>query len=165
MLFRLVPINQLQTVDEFQAGALTSSSASSSKFAKLAVCWINIAGCIHTAELTLCGAGHHAGDVGPPPAWGGIGDDIYGPCASAGMFGCAPVNSTNDYFRDGDPHVRTPCACTASCSGDPRKEIRRAPLTYGCSVPAGRSARGFCCATGAVHVKGDPDKAGDPAEM
>jgi hypothetical protein len=69
------------------------------------------------AVLTSCGAGHHAGDVGPPPAWGGIGDDIYGPCASAGMFGCAPVNSTNDYFRDGDPHVRAR-ACTACCAGD-----------------------------------------------
>jgi len=68
-------------------------------------------------------SGHHAGDVGPPPAWGGIGDDIYGPCASAGMFGCAPVNSTNDYTRDGDPHVRAapalsvPPACTAALRG------------------------------------------------
>ena len=50
-------------------------------------------------------AGHHANDLGPSPAWGGVGDDIYGPCAIAGMFGCSPTNSTNDYFRDGDPHV------------------------------------------------------------
>ena len=26
---------------------------------------------------------------------------------AAGMFGCAPMNSTNDYTRDGDPHVCT----------------------------------------------------------
>jgi len=29
--------------------------------------------------------GHHAGDLGQPPS------DVYGPCAIAGMFGCAPA--------------------------------------------------------------------------
>ncbi len=33
-------------------------------------------------------AHHHAGDVGPPPAWGGVADDgPDAPCAVAGMFG------------------------------------------------------------------------------
>mmetsp|Transcript_27281 Transcript_27281/g.61921 ORF Transcript_27281/g.61921 Transcript_27281/m.61921 type:complete len:87 (-) Transcript_27281:98-358(-) len=53
-------------------------------------------------------AGHHAGDTGVPPEWGGVGDSVNGPCAIAGMFGCAPVNSTNDYFRDGDVHEGPP---------------------------------------------------------
>ncbi|EKX55292.1 hypothetical protein GUITHDRAFT_149754, partial [Guillardia theta CCMP2712] len=46
-------------------------------------------------------AHHHAGDVGPPPAWGGIADDgPDAPCAVAGMFGCAPMNSTYDYWKN-----------------------------------------------------------------
>ena len=49
-------------------------------------------------------AHHHAGDVGPPPAWGGIADDgPDAPCAVAGMFGCAPMNSTSDYWKNGVP--------------------------------------------------------------
>ena len=49
-------------------------------------------------------AHHHAGDVGPPPAWGGIADDgPDAPCAVAGMFGCAPMNSTYDYWKNGVP--------------------------------------------------------------
>jgi hypothetical protein len=46
-----------------------------------------------TFSLQLLGveaflAHHHAGDVGPPPAWGGIADDgPDAPCAVAGMFG------------------------------------------------------------------------------
>jgi len=49
-------------------------------------------------------AHHHAGDVGPPPAWGGIADDgPDAPCAVAGMFGCAPMNSSYDYWKNGVP--------------------------------------------------------------
>jgi hypothetical protein len=49
-------------------------------------------------------AHHHAGDVGPPPVWGGIADDgPDAPCAIAGMFGCAPMNSTYDYWKNGVP--------------------------------------------------------------
>ena len=49
-------------------------------------------------------AHHHAGDVGPPPVWGGIADDgPDAPCAIAGMFGCAPVNTTYDYWKNGVP--------------------------------------------------------------
>ena len=49
-------------------------------------------------------AHHHAGDVGPPPVWGGIADDgPDAPCAIAGLFGCAPVNTTYDYWKNGVP--------------------------------------------------------------
>jgi hypothetical protein len=49
-------------------------------------------------------AHHHAGDVGPPPVWGGIADDgPDAPCAIAGLFGCAPINSTYDYWKNGVP--------------------------------------------------------------
>merc|ERR1711865_496352 len=60
-------------------------------------------------------AHHHAGDVGPPPAWGGIADDgPDAPCAVAGMFGCAPMNSTYDYWKNGVPWEGPPSCSTKS---------------------------------------------------
>ena len=69
MLFRLVPLNQLQSVEDYLAG-------------------------------------HHAGDVGPPPAWGGEGDDVYGPCAIAGD--CLPFSGPplGRGLRGADAHRR-----------------------------------------------------------
>eukprot|EP00293_Proteomonas_sulcata_P018637 CAMPEP_0184297792 /NCGR_PEP_ID=MMETSP1049-20130417/8670_1 /TAXON_ID=77928 /ORGANISM="Proteomonas sulcata, Strain CCMP704" /LENGTH=122 /DNA_ID=CAMNT_0026607683 /DNA_START=115 /DNA_END=484 /DNA_ORIENTATION=+ len=40
-------------------------------------------------------AGHHAGDTGPG------GSAVGAPCAIAGMFGCAPFASSDEYNRDG----------------------------------------------------------------
>ena len=45
--------------------------------------------------------GHHAGDVGPPPAWGGLGDDVNGPCAIAGEFSQSTMSAASHNLASG----------------------------------------------------------------
>ncbi len=57
-------------------------------------------------------AGHHAGDTGP-------GGSAKGPCAIAGMFGCAPAAASEEYgevirFLIKYQHVSNNCMCLLS---------------------------------------------------